>query len=89
MLLDAFRSQRQLAARNRPLRAPIHKLNVPAKIAIGIALIVELLCVLGAGSARAAAGVIACAVLLVLAHMAIYAIESRPASLKSRPPGGA
>jgi hypothetical protein len=86
MLLDAFMTQRQLTARRRPLRAPMNKLNVPARIGIGLALLVEMGCVFGASGARGALGIALGLAGLVAAHVVVYRIESRPASLKSRPP---
>jgi len=84
MLLDAFMTRKQLEARGRPLRAPVHRLNVPARIGVGLLLLVEVGCVLLAGSAHASAALGAAVAGLVLAHVGIYRVESRPASLKPR-----
>jgi len=83
-LFDAFMSERQLRARGRPLRAPAHKLNLAARIGVVCALALQLACVLAAGAARTALGFGGGLLVLVLAHVAVYLLESRAASLKPR-----
>jgi hypothetical protein len=83
---DAFMTQKALVKRGRPVRAPVGKLTTAAKFGVGVATLVELGCVLTAGGAHGASGVVLAVVVYLLAHVAIYVIESRPASVKRRIP---
>ena len=84
MLLDPFMTQRQLAKRGRPQRAPMHRLNGPAKITLGLVLAGEIGCVIGVGTGHNLTMVVLCAIGMLATHVASYVIESRPASLKPR-----
>ncbi len=84
MLLDPFMTQRMLARRGRPQRAPMHRLNGTAKVTLGLVLAGEIACVIGVGTGHSKTLVVFSAIGLVVTHVASYLIESRPGSLKPR-----
>lgn len=81
---DAFMTQRQLAARGRPVRAQMHRLNGWAKLSLAVVLAGEIACVILAGTAGNRITFAVAVVGLVLTHIASYIVESRPGSLKPR-----
>lgn len=84
LLKNAFMTQRQLQARGLPMRASSGGLSRIARTALALVYGIELLLLFCAGSAHGVAGVAAGIAGLLACHVAVYAIESHPASAKQR-----